>query len=90
MDELRKRAIQRLLKRREALQAQYDELVAEPASYGITGSVNATNRSLKELREEIAVIDDRLTGLIEATKVAGMSVRWPNYRHWPVPYGGQL
>lgn len=90
MDEIRKKAIKRLLERREALQAQYDELLSQPVSYGITGSVNATNRSLKELREEISVIDDRLSGLIEPTKVAGMSVRWPNYRHWPVPYGGVL
>ena len=90
MNELRKRAIERLLKRREALQAEYDRLISEPLSYGITGSVKARNRSLEELRTEISVIDDRLSGLIEPTKVAGMSVRWPNYRHWPVPYGGIL
>lgn len=90
MEELRKKAIERLLKRREALQAAYDELIAQPASYGITGSVNAVNQKLSELRTEISVIDDRLSGLIEPTKVAGMSVRWPNYRHWPLPYGGVL
>lgn len=70
------------------MQAQYDAILAEPASYGITGSVNATNRGLDELRVEIEAIDKKIESLLNRTSVAGMTVRWPNYRHWPV--GGGL
>lgn len=86
MDDLRKKAIDHLMKRKQMLQEQYDQLIAEPASYGITGSVNATNRGLKEIRDEIAVIDDKIASLIEAGNVAGMHVKYPDYRH--SPFGG--
>ena len=86
MDELRKKAIDNLMKRRKALQEEYDHLIAEPASYGITGSVNATNRGLKEIRDEIAVIDDKIASLIEAGNVAGLHVKYPDYRY--SPFGG--
>ena len=86
MDELRKKAIDRLMKRRQMLQEEYDHLVSEPASYGITGSVNATNRGLKEIRDEISVIDDKISSLIESGNVAGMHVKYPDYRH--SPFGG--
>lgn len=81
-------AINRLLARKKALQEQYDRMVAEPAAYGITGSVNATNRRLDELRSEIVSIDSRLEALIQRTKIAGMTVKWPDYRHWPI--GGDI
>ena len=87
MDALRKNAINRLMERRERLQREYDELLAQPVSYGITGSVNAVNHGLKELREEIALIDDKIASMFDRTSVAGMSVRWPNYRHMPVGGG---
>lgn len=86
MQELRKKAIDRLLKRRQAIQDEYDHLVAEPASYGITGSVSATNRSLKELRDELVAIDEKLNSLISGGGIPGMSVKWPDYRY--SPFGG--
>jgi len=84
MDELTKKALNRLMQRKQALQEQYDNLIAEPASYGITGSVSATNRTLKEIRDEIVAIDDKITSLLSSNSVAGMSVKWPDYRHSPL------
>lgn len=84
MDELRKKAINRLMERRKALQEQYDALVAEPASYGITGSVNATNRGLDEIRTEIVAIDAKINGLLSRSSVAGMSIKYPDYRYNPL------
>jgi len=86
MNELVKKALDRLLKRRQMLQQQYDQLVAEPASYGITGSVSATNRSLKEIRDEIACIDDKIANFLETGTVAGLHVKYPDYRY--SPFGG--
>lgn len=86
MDEIRKKAIDRLLKRRKEIQDEYDKLVAEPASYGITGSVNATNRGLKELRDELVAIDDKLNALLTRNSVAGLCPKWPDYRI--SPFGG--
>lgn len=86
MDEIRKKAINRLMERKKALQEEYDHLIAEPASYGITGSVSATNRGLKEIRDEIAVIDDKIASLLERGNVAGMHVKYPDYRY--SPFGG--
>ena len=83
MDNVRKIILNKLMERREALQAQYDQLISEPASYGITGSVNASNRGLAELRQELVAIDAKITALLSRTTIAGMSVKWPNYRHWP-------
>lgn len=84
MDEIRKKAIDHLLKRRKAIQEQYDAVVAEPASYGITGSVNATNRSPEELRKELVAIDEKLNALLNRGGVAGMTTKWPDYRHSPL------
>lgn len=81
-------AINRLMARKKELQEQYEHILAEPASYGITGSVNATNHGLEEIRKEIVAIDNKLAALIQRTKVAGMTVRWPDYHHWPI--GGNL
>lgn len=86
MDEIRKKAIDRLMQRREAIRQEYDRLVAEPASFGITGSVNVTNRGLKELRDELVIIDDKINALLTKNSVAGMSVKYPDYRH--SPFGG--
>lgn len=86
MDEIRKHAIDRLLKRREALQKAYDDLIAEPESYGITGAVNATNKRLEDLRREISVVDDKISGLMNGSGIAGWTIKYPNYRL--SPFGG--
>lgn len=86
MDEIRKHAIDRLMKRREALQKAYDDLIAEPESYGITGAVNASNKRLDDLRKEIAAIDDKISGLLNGSGIAGWAVKYPNYRL--SPFGG--
>ena len=84
MDELRKKAIDRLLKRREAIQKAYDELICEPDSYGITGAVNVSNRKLADLRKELASIDDKISALVAGNGVAGMTVKYPDYRISPL------
>lgn len=86
MDTATRSAIDKLLARRAAIQAEYDRLIAVPASYGITGSVSATNRGLRELRAELVAIDAKIAGLVSRTTVAGLSPRWPDYRH--DPFGG--
>ena len=86
MDELRKHAIDRLMKRREAVQKAYDELINEPDSYGITGAVNVSNRKLKDLRDELASIDSKISSLLNGSGIAGMSIKYPNYRI--SPFGG--
>ena len=78
------KAIDKLMARRKALQDEYDRVVSEPAAYGITGSVNATNRSPKELRDEIVAIDDKIDGLLNRNSVAGMNIRYPDYRYSPL------
>ena len=78
------KAMKRLIERRKKLQEAYDALVAEPASYGITGSVNATNQKLSDLRAEIAALDNKIAALVNPrTGVAGMSIALPDYRHYP-------
>lgn len=78
------KAIKRLIERRKKLQASYDALINEPASYGITGSVNATNQKLSDMRAELAALDNKIAALVGGkTGVAGMSVALPDYRHWP-------
>jgi hypothetical protein len=86
MEELRKHAIDRLMKRREAVQKAYDELINEPDSYGITGAVNVSNRKLKDLRDELASIDNKISSLLNGSGIAGMSIKYPNYRI--SPFGG--
>lgn len=81
MDELRKKAITNLIARRNRLSNQYDQILAEPESYGITGSVSATNRKLEDLRKEIASIDDKITTLCGGSGgLPGISIRIPDYR----------
>ena len=86
MDELRKHAIDRLMMRREAVQKAYDELINEPDSYGITGAVNVSNRKLKDLRDELASIDSKISSLLNGSGIAGTSIKYPNYRI--SPFGG--
>lgn len=86
MESTKKKAIENLIKRRAKIQEEYDALLSEPASYGITGSVSATNRSLKDLRDELTAIDVKISSLIKSEPVAGMCVKYPDYRH--SPFGG--
>lgn len=74
------------MKRREAVQKAYDELINEPDSYGITGAVNVSNRKLKDLRDELASIDNKISSLLNGSGIAGMSIKYPNYRI--SPFGG--
>lgn len=80
----RTKALRRLLERRGRLQAEYDRLLTEPASFGITGSVNATNQKLSDLRAEIVALDSKIAAVAAPHgSVAGMVVSLPDYRHWP-------
>lgn len=74
--------IEILKQRREALQAQYDAILREPSSYSVSGSVSATNRSLKELREEIAAVDRQIAAYFGVVGPGGMSRRYPRYVRW--------
>ena len=71
-------AISNLLTRRKTVKAQYDALLAEPASYSISGSVSATNRNLTELKEELASIDADLRALLNGGSPL-VTRRYPNY-----------
>ena len=76
--ELAQKALEKLLTRRAKLQAAYDALISEPASYGVTGSVSATNRTMTEIRAEIAAIDNKIAGLVTST-AGGMTLKVPDY-----------
>ena len=77
--EIRKRAIAALLKRRKELEAVAASLMSSPASYGITGSVNVTNRDADSVRAEIAEIDLQIKQLLVGGGT-GLSTSYPNYR----------
>ena len=84
MSTARKKAIAAVIARRRRIQAEYDRLLAEPVSFGITGSVNATNQNLSDLRAEITALDAKLATLLQSGgHVAGMVIALPDYRHWP-------
>ena len=76
---VRVNAIRRLVERRKAVQKAYDDLIGQPSSYGITGSVNATNQRLVDLRAELVAIDEQIAS-IAGRNPAGMSIRLPDYR----------
>ena len=76
--EVLQRALDKLLERRAKLQAAYDALISEPESYGITGSVTAKNRSMVEIRTEIAAIDNRIAALVSSS-AGGMTLKVPDY-----------
>ena len=89
MNELYEKAVKKLMARRARLQKAYDDLVCEPASYGITGSVNATNRRLDELRNEISVLDEQIKAMIARIGgLPGMEIRVPSYRWGNIPLWG--
>lgn len=89
MNELYTKAIQRLISRRARLQRAYDDLICEPASYGITGSVNAVNRRLDELRNEISVLDEQIKAMVARNGgLPGMEIRVPSYRWGDIPLWG--
>ena len=78
MTDLKTLAIRKLAKRRGELQAAYDELVSQPASYSISGSVSATNQKLSELRAEIDAIDAKIGALSGG---GGIRREYPNYNN---------
>ena len=73
------RYLEELKQRRAAIQAQYDAILKEPQSYSVSGSVSATNRSLKELREELAAVDAEIAQHLGMSGPGGMRRRWPRY-----------
>ena len=75
---MKRRAIEKLLERRKALREQCDSLAASPASYGITGSVNVSNRTLAELKAELAQVDSQIARLLGGNP-NGMNVSYPDY-----------
>ena len=89
MNELYEKAIRKLLERRARLQRAYDDLMCEPASYGITGSVNAVNHKLKELRDEISVLDEQIKAMLARNGgLPGISINVPSYRWGDIPLWG--
>lgn len=75
---MRRRAIEKLLERRKALRDQCDALASAPASYGITGSVNVTNRTLAELKAELAQVDAQIARLLGGNP-NGLNLSYPDY-----------
>ena len=82
MDAHTRQTIKALVIRRKKLSAAYDALIAQPASYGITGSVNATNQRLEDIRKEIAVVDTQIRALMTRGGIIERAL--PDY------YGGLL
>ncbi len=81
MDDIRKKAINTLMKRRNILSQQYDQLLSEPDSYSIVGSVSVTNRKLETLRKEISALDEKITALCGGRGgLQGISIKIPDYR----------
>lgn len=78
--DLRKRAVRRLMEKRRALEKEAADLMASPASYGITGSVNVTNRDPNIIKNEIAEIDMQIEKLLAGGTPQGMALAYPDYR----------
>lgn len=76
--EIQKAGLKALLLRRKAMRAEYESLMSQPQSYGITGSVSATNQRLADLRSEIAAIDGQISDLLHNRQV--MSISLPDYK----------
>ena len=70
-------AIRVLIQRRAKLQAEYDQLIGQPESYNINGSVSATNRKLDDLQTQIDNINQQLNQLMTGS---GIKRSYPNYR----------
>ena len=77
--DLRKRAINNLLKKRKKLQETADELSNMPASYGITGSVSVTNQKVADVEAQIETIDLQIRQLVSGDP-SGINLSYPNYR----------
>lgn len=89
MNDLYAKSIKRMLERRARLKRAYDDLICEPASYGITGSVSATNRRLDELRTEISVLDEQIKSMLARVGgLAGLDICVPSYRWGNIPLWG--
>lgn len=69
--------LRRLLTRRTELQKTLDDTLASPQSYSIQGSYSQTARSVVELQQEIARLDDA----IRAMSSSGGPIRksYPRY-----------
>jgi len=81
MDDIRIKAINNLIRRRNILSAQYDQLMQEPDSYSITGAVSVTNRKMETLRKEIKACDDKIQALVASRGgLDGMTIKIPDYR----------
>lgn len=72
-------AINNLKKRRDTLQAAYDELADQPQSYSINGSVSETKQKMADLRREIDAIDAQISALINGGD--GIRRVYPNYNN---------
>lgn len=81
VEDIRIKAINNLIKRRNVLSAQYDQLLTEPESYSIVGSVSVTNRKLETLRKEIKACDEKIEALCAGRGgLAGIQIKIPDYR----------
>lgn len=72
-------ALNNLIKRRDKLQAAYDELADQPQSYSINGSVSETKQKMADLRREIDVINAQISTLINGGD--GIRRVYPNYNN---------
>lgn len=72
-------AINNLIKRRNTLQAAYDELATQPQSYTIQGSVSETKQKMADLRREIDVLNAQISTLINGGE--GIRRVYPNYNN---------
>jgi len=89
MNDLYAKSIKKMLERRARLKQAYDDLICEPAAYGITGSVSATNRRLDELRNEISVLDEQIKAMLARNGgLAGLEICVPSYRWGNIPLWG--
>ena len=77
--ELRRKAVEALLKKRKALQATADELAATPASYSIVGSVSVTSQKIDDIKAQISEIDLQIRQLV-SNDPCGINLAYPNYR----------
>ena len=75
---IKQKALDTLLARRKAMQEAYTRALEEPASYSINGSVSATNRSLEDIRQELAFIEREIAALC-GVRQSGLRRQLPNY-----------
>ena len=81
MDDIRKKALDNLIRRRNALSGQYDQILSEPTNYSIVGSVSVQNQKLSDLRKEIKACDEKIEALCAGRGgLAGIQIKIPDYR----------